>query len=80
MNGQEEGTHYREGSTHTALSPGSRVGMHWRKMFPWTLKNTNTPMFGNTRQVELCLLETEPFTLSILSTPSGLWCSSVNKT
>lgn len=34
MNGQEEGTHYRAGSTHTALSPGSRVGMRWGKDVP----------------------------------------------
>lgn len=66
------------------LTQRSAQGPGWGcvggKMFPWTLKNTNPSMGGNTRQVEFCLLETEPFTLSILSTPHGLWISTVNKT
>lgn len=34
VNGQEEGTHYRARSSHTALNPGFRIEMHWWKDIP----------------------------------------------
>lgn len=77
MNGQEEGTRYGTASTHTALSTVPRAGCISGKTPPWIVESTNPPSGGNTRPVELCLLDAA---LSIPSTSRGLWDSTMNRT